>query len=228
MKKILLFLTAILSINAIAADKGDYNFYTKFGLDVHSRFTAIKDEDGEIYGKKGKLGVNFALEATKNITPDFELGLGLAYTKRKSTNESFRDEDSDSTYKLSAKFPRYSSIPLYLVTKYNFNIDSDIKPYIKANLGYSFNKSKNLTLHVEETNKVTGAVTHVDEKTKLKAKNGLYAEFGVGAEYNNLLVELSYVHTSSKLDYTDEDGDKWKDKINNKSVRLSVGYKFNF
>lgn len=57
----------------------------------------------EKFMEKGKLGVNFTLEATKNITPDFNQGLDL-YTKRKSTNESFRDEDSDSTYKLSANF----------------------------------------------------------------------------------------------------------------------------
>ena len=33
----------------------------------------------------------------------------------------------------------YTSIPLYLTAKYNFKAVNNFVPYIKANIGYSFN-----------------------------------------------------------------------------------------
>lgn len=119
--------------------------------------------------------------------------------------------DGVDNYTLKGDMPAYNSIPLYLIAKYNFNLDSNFKPYVKADLGYSFNKGK-YTFKLD------------NEETKAKAENGLYAGVGVGLEYNNFLTELSYTLTKSKLKW--DNGEK--DKYDNRAVRLSVGYKFNF
>lgn len=109
--------------------------------------------------------------------------------------------------------------PLYLTGKYNFNLDSEIKPYIKADLGYSFNKVQ----------KLSGRSFDKDDKTienyseKVNFSNGLYASIGLGLEYKNFTTELAYVHTNAKIKSENE-----SDKYNNNALRLSVGYKFSF
>lgn len=118
------------------------------------------------------------------------------------------------------KIPAINSIPLYVTGKYKFDTGSDIKPYIKADLGYSFNKIKK-SMTVTEKKLTTGETETYTEG--LKAKNGLYAGVGVGVEYNNVTADLSYVLTQSKI--KDED-DSYK--ANNGAVRLTVGYKFAF
>ncbi|CAL7876405.1 hypothetical protein A2U14_09610 [Fusobacterium necrophorum subsp. funduliforme] len=111
------------------------------------------------------------------------------------------------------KTVRYDSIPLYATAKYNFITDGEIKPYVKADLGYSFNHARNKV--------------YPDAKTKVK--NGLYAGVGIGVEYGNLVTELSYNVTGAKVsvkgtDYTLAENQRY----NNAAVRFSVGYKFNF
>ena len=66
-----------------------------------------------------------------------------------------------------------NSIPVYLTTKYTFDTGS-VKPYLKADLGYSFN-----------TNKANG---------------GLYYGAGVGVSYNNFNVDLMYKENKSRID----------------------------
>lgn len=119
--------------------------------------------------------------------------------------------------------PRYDSFPLYVTGKYNFILDSDIKPYIKADLGYSINRAKKNASLTETTtfDKTTNTeITYV----KPKVGNGLYYAVGVGAEYQNFLTELAYVHTDAKIKWSNGE----KSKYNNNAVRLSVGYKFSY
>lgn len=108
----------------------------------------------------------------------------------------------------------YDSIPLFLTAKYNFNTGTAFKPYIKADLGYAFNKINKAEIYVNGVKEEVGSG---------KMKNGLYTGIAIGIEYNNFLTELSYYLTKSKWV---DDGES--DKYDNKAVRLSVGYKFNF
>ncbi len=226
MKKILIGLFALASVSAFANE--GINVYGKVGLDISSKFSGIKDEDTGTYiiPKKGKTGANFALEITKNITSNLELGAGLAYTYRKDDKVK-KEYSINNQYKTKGTeewtMPRYNSIPLYLIAKYNFDINTYIKPYIKVDLGYSFNNAKN-SIDVSWSETDTNGKRNGVEKEKIKIANGLYAAVGVGAEYNNFLADLSYVRTNSKI----KDSDGCNDKYNNSSVRLSVGYKFNF
>ncbi len=228
MKKVLIILFTLTSVGSFA--KNGINVYGKFGLDVYSRFNAIKDEGETIVPKKGKVGANFALEVTKNITPNFELGGGLAYTIRKDSK--IHDSDIDSRFEERWNFtmPRYESIPLYLTAKYNFETNSTIKPYVKADLGYSFNRvKKNIKINWEEKDLRTNTIDSGTDKVRVKTTNGMYLGVGVGFEYNNFVTDLSYVHTNSNFKWYDEDDKTWeKNKYNNGSIRLSVGYKFSF
>ncbi len=219
MKKVLIGLFALASVSAFANE--GINVYGRIGLDVHSKFNTIKEEGYKDTPKKGKTGVNFALEVTKDITPNLELGAGLAYTVRKDSKmNGTYVEKGIKRFDYKMDIPRYESFPLYLTAKYNFDINSAVKPYVKADLGYSFNK--NIKAKGEEIDLHTKKVD--PWSNTIKVKNGLYTAIAIGAEYNNFITDLAYVHTNAKLKYDDGDTDKY----NNGAVRLSVGYKFNF
>lgn len=238
MKKVLIGLFVLSSMATMAAE--GVNIYGRVGADVISRYSKYsnKEDDEEINVKsKARVSPNIAIEITKDINPNAELGLGLGYVKHGKRNIEFSDIDGDEdgdVYDISArtKFPGYNSIPLYLTAKYKFSTDSNLKPYVKADLGYSFNKmsKKSLSADAEATNRATGRKFIDKDEYKyegLKVKNGLYAGIGAGLEYNNITADLSYVFTKAKITYKDEDEDK-KIKANNGSLRLTVGYKFSF
>ena len=221
MKKVLLGLFALASVSAVAAE--GVNVYGRLGYDVYSHYNKIVDEDnGETIVKaKGKVAASIALEVTKDLGSNFEAGLGLGYVWH--SNRDFKENltDDDGTYEVKGKVPAINSIPLYVTGKYKFDTGSNIKPYVKADLGYSFNKmKKSMTVTGKEL--TTGEPVRATEEG-LKAKNGLYAGVGVGVEYNNVTADLSYVLIKSKIKHDDE-----SDKANNGAVRLTVGYKFAF
>lgn len=234
MKKVLLGLFALASVSAVAAE--GVNVYGRLGLDVYSHYNKVTGEDGEVTVKaKGKVAPSIAVEVTKDLGSNFEAGLGLGYVwhGKRDYKESdiyidiiYEDENEKimkaGKSEAKGKIPAINSIPLYVTGKYKFDTGSDIKPYIKADLGYSFNKMKK-SMTVTEKKLTTGETETYTEG--LKAKNGLYAGVGVGVEYNNVTADLSYVLTKSKIKY--EDGSD-ADKANNRAVRLTVGYKFAF
>ena len=218
MKKVLLGLFALASVSAVAAE--GVNVYGRLGYDVYSHYNKIVDEDnGETLVKaKGKVAPSIALEVTKDLGSNFEAGLGLGYVWH--GKRDYKETDDKDEY--TAKFPAINSIPLYVTGKYKFDTGSDIKPYVKADLGYSFNKMKK-SIAVTEKDLTTGETETVTAEG-LKAKNGLYAGIGAGVEYNNVTADLSYVFTGAK--YKDIDGDTAK--ANKGALRLTVGYKFAF
>lgn len=231
MKKVLLGLFALASVSAVAAE--GVNVYGRLGLDVYSHYNKVTGEDGEVTVKaKGKVAPSIAVEVTKDLGSNFEAGLGLGYVwhgkrdyKESDIYMDIYEGENEEIIKVGkseakGKIPAINSIPLYVTGKYKFDTGSDIKPYIKADLGYSFNKIKK-SMTVTEKKLTTGETETYTEG--LKAKNGLYAGVGVGVEYNNVTADLSYVLTQSKI--KDED-DSYK--ANNGAVRLTVGYKFAF
>ena len=84
MKKILLGLL-VLSSAVTFANQG-INVYGKFGVDVVSRFNKISEEGETLIKSRGKVAPAIFLEATKNVTPDFEAGLGVGYIWRGKEN----------------------------------------------------------------------------------------------------------------------------------------------
>ena len=215
MKKILLGLFALASVSAVAAE--GVNVYGRLGLDVYSRYQKI--EESSVLKTKGKVAPSIAVEVTKDLGSNFEAGLGLGYVWH--GQRDYKGNDG-TKYEAEGKFPTINSIPLYVTGKYKFDTGSDIKPYVKADLGYSFNKMKK-SMAVTVKNLTTGETETVTVEG-FKAKNGLYAGIGIGVEYNNVTADLSYVFTGAK--YKFENGNTYK--ANKNAVRLTVGYKFAF
>lgn len=208
MKKLLIGLFALTSVAAFSS-VGGANVYLKVGGDLYSRF---KFSDSEGLPKKADSGYGIFLEATKEVANNTELGLGIGYIGR--DGKTYTEKDEWGTLKVD--MPAYDSIPLYLVAKYNFNTGTNLIPYVKADLGYSFNRNIDYKLSVN--GEKVGDMT-------MKVKNGVYAGIGIGLEYKNFVTDLTYVHTGAKLKVTDEGGTE-KEKYKNRAVRLSIGYKF--
>lgn len=212
MKKVLLGLFAISAVTMAQNYFEGTNLYLKAGVDIAGEYDVLKDVDGYDYNEEDSDGTGFelAVELTKEVLPNFELGLGLSYQDH--------SEPKDKTYSGIGKvsMPGYSSVPLYLTGKYNFPTETAIKPFIKADLGYSFNDIDGdcvLMIDGEKPENIPG-----------KVEDGVYFGIGAGVEYNNFVTELIY--KVNKADIKDNEG--YKTNYDYSRVTLSFGYKFNF
>lgn len=214
MKNILIGMVAM-SCVALAGE--GTNLYLSTGIDISGKFEEAKLSDGNIKQELNKhdsekSGFELTAEVTKEIVPNLELGLGLSY------------QDHDRPEALSIKDKGviantgYKSMPLYLVGKYNIPVESNVKPYLKADLGYSFNFGEN-DLNMKIENHPIKMGTSID--------NGLYYGVGAGIEYNNFIVELMYKANQADIEYK-ENGIKHKKSYDYSRTTLSFGYKFNF
>lgn len=213
-KKILLGMT---TLSCVVLASQDTNLYLKTGADIWQKFDVITPRDSETINRKkaDRMGYELTIETTREIYPNLELGAGISYQDHGST-KSLNDKDFD----IKLDMPKFTSIPIYLTTKYNIPINSNIKPYLKADLGYSFNHNsgdlKFTDYELGETIKVSSDI-----------KNGLYFEIGAGVEYNNFVADLMYKINKAKFETSTPYG-KTKDDFDYSRVTLSVGYKFNF
>ena len=105
----------------------------------------------------------------------------------------------------------YNSIPVYGTAKYTFDTQTGIKPYVKGDLGYSFNNG----------NHDYGSLG------KFTAKNGLYYGVGGGVNFNNVNVELMYKENQGEYKYEGPLRASKKYDANYRRVSLGVGYDFN-
>lgn len=220
MKKVLLGLLAVSAVS-MAADINPTNVYLKAGADVFTKTTVIKDDEGDAVNKKHnkKFKYELGVEATQVITPEIEVGLGVAY----QDHGKLKSSDDWSILSL----PKMRSYPVYAVAKYNIPVEGDYKPYIFANLGYSFNDGKStFNDYVAEDD---------NEKIDMKYRNGMYWAVGTGVEINNFVIDLSYKMNHGKIKYAingvEEDGaysESGSKKVKYGRVTLGFGYKFSF
>lgn len=211
MKKILLGLVA-LSAASFAA-QGDSYLNVRFGGDLGARYTEYEYEKTSVFsGETDEFGGELALEGYRSITDNFDLGLGIAY----QVHADRKDKNVDKTAGLvKTGGIEYNSIPVYLIAKYNFNLNSEVKPYLKANLGYSFNiKASDAKVDVAD----------YPLNYKMDVEDGLYWALGGGMEYKNFTLDLMYAVTKAesklKKGHVKKDNDYGR-------VVLSAGYKFN-
>lgn len=216
-KKVLLGLAA-LSCVSLAAE--GTNVYLKTGADMLQRFDEVKYAGKKLNkGDGDDFGYELTVEVMREVYPNFELGLGLSYQDhgdpKKNTNKNWQNEGYDMT----SEIPGFKSVPLYVTAKYNFPVEGNIKPYLKADLGYSFN-SDNGDIKVWDTEGDSF-------KYFTKVENGLYYGIGAGAEYNNFVVDLMYKVNRAEMK-ADVDGERIKKDLDYSRITLSVGYRFNF
>ena len=178
--------------------QSDMYLNARFGGDIMAKYDEI---DGILDDSTDGFGGEVALEGYKMLDDNFDVGLGLAY-------QFHADRDS----KNSVSGVEYDSIPVYLTAKYNFITDSNMKPYLKANLGYSFN-----------FNSSDGDVSGTSFNTSID--DGLYWAAGAGMEYDNFTVDLMYA-----VNKAESSADSYSVKSDNdyERVVLSVGYIFDF
>ncbi|UUV19571.1 porin family protein [Fusobacteria bacterium ZRK30] len=212
MKKFFLFVLMVLSTVSFA--QSGFYINPKIGVDIISGYERTYDENGKtlLDGKTKGLGKEIAIEGYKVLNEHIDLGLGVAYQVH-ADRKHF-----DYTGNVDTSGIQYSSVPVYVTGRYNFLFNSEAAPYLKTNLGYSFNFDSS---DLEAKNTSTGHT----EKTETDVDSGLYLGIGAGIEYKNYTMELMYAINKCKASAKGSDSKKRADYDR---ISLSVGYRFNF
>ena len=208
MKKVLLGLAVVSSMAMVGEGT---NLYLKTGLDISGKFDKVNIL-GENANKSesDRLGFDLTAEVTREFYPNLELGLGLSYQDHgrpeyiRNGNDKYKIQDINHY-----QYMEQQNI-IYL-------LESNIKPYLKADLGYAYNFGEKDAI---ETWDGPIAKTSVD--------NGLYYGLGAGIEYNNFLFEVMHKVNKADINYSFNDGEKLKKSYDYSRTTLSIGYKFNF
>ena len=241
MKKLLAGLFVVSSILTFSDE-----VVVRGALDVFNDFNGMSDY---ITGDTGdnSLGYELGLEYLKNITPNFLIGAGIAYqghAKAEGKNvllDSWYDAYGDY-YEHTIGYDDqvyYDSVPLYITAKYEFDTrNKNIKPYVKANLGYSFNLKKN---DLTYSDKVTQYVydwyyddydeydySFASKSYDTEIKNGIYYGIGGGVQIDNITVDLMYQANYAKAKINYDGGGSEEHDLNVSRLTLGVGYAFQF
>ena len=180
------------------------------GIDFGQRFSV---SDGGLLEKDAEFSYELAVEYRRELPYNIELGAGIAYQDHGKTK-------SKTTYGIEAQGDFYDSVPLYVTARYNFKNSTEVTPYLKTNLGYSFNVNDG---------SVKAKYAGVEVSSDVNAKDGFYYAVGGGVEYKGFVVDLSYQRNYSKVEgknsqgLTVSDGNADFDRFT-----LGLGYNFGF
>ena len=190
MKKILLGLFAISALSYGASNnhlylRGEFSPFANYDIESQNKIQNKDKIDEAEYG--------FAFEVMQDITREVEFGLGIGYQRH-----------GDFSYEYDyngAKLPRFASVPVYVTGKYKlFNV-GQWTPYLKGDLGYSFND--------------------LNSNDNFSYESGLYYGVGFGVEIQNLSLEFAYRVNEGKVKAENEKYD-----LTNKRVMFGAAYKF--
>ena len=195
-------------------------------------------------------------EYRREVMPNLEVGLGL----------DVKRADEVVTKKVNNNYAvvTRTGLPVYGVVQYNFKSDSDVVPYIKGRLGVVLGRDYQVkeVVPVATTRPAAAVVNEapvaivanpagtpgattpapapapVANAKKEFNGNALYAGIGVGVNYKNFVVDLSYNYTTGrKLSDTDLNNiqtagvrKEVKELVKSGTgvVTLSVGYTLGF
>lgn len=195
MKKLkLLTILALLSANSVYG-AGRNIIEGRIGGNFNGKYNRIQDNNLEILGESSKIGYEVVLEGLKEVYPNTYIGLGIGYQKH-GKGEILGDKSKDL----------YQSVPVYTAIKYQFNSDGTIHPFLKTNVGLSFNKTEN-------------GLRYLGEKVN---PIGFYGAIGGGFEVDQFIIELAYQINTAKTDNNIEKN------INHSRLTLGLGYRFDF
>ena len=205
MKKFLL-IAGLLASAALYADGNKIE--VRGGFDFGQRFSI---SDNGLLDKDAKFSYELAAEYRKEMPYNFELGVGIAYQDHGKTK-------SKTSYGVEAQGDMYDSVPLYVTARYNFKNSTEVTPYLKTNIGYSFNVNDG---------SIKAKYMGVEAKSDIEAKNGFYYGVGGGLEYKNFIVDLSYQRNYSKVEGKNPQGLTVNDG-NGDFDRVTLGFGYNF
>lgn len=228
MKKTLLFLLAVLGTTSLASVN------LRVGVDTYSKSKAIGPySDGSTENVGYEIGAEYMLD----FIPLVKLGAGISY----QNHAKFSGNDTDwnignfkENYKGYDDFKSFDSVPLYLTAKITPLPFFPFNPYIKLNLGYSFNFG-NGDIRYSQGSKDDDdyypglSLPQLDPKSctsSTKISNGVYYGIGVGAEFLMLGVELMYQSNIAQLTVDDKENGSKKYDVNYDRVSLILNLKF--
>lgn len=228
MKKISIFLL-LGSFSTLSLANGNFNL--KIGGDIHSKTDSLGVYSN---GETEDYGYEVGIEYMKPITEKLELGLGVTYQKhakisgKKSSFSEWNGTIESEYSKGYDDFQGYDSVPIYLTGKYVLTNEWAFKPYLKANLGYSFNfgnedikYSDGVEHENESTDTDLGGQTFDAYNISTDIKNGLYYAAGVGVEYKSLALEMLYQANEGKMSIGNKDYNS-----NYERISLILNYEF--
>ena len=206
MKRILLVVSVLLS----AALYAEGNIVeVRGGVDLGGQYNV----EGNLLNKDVKFSYELAVEYRREVARNFELGAGIAYQDHgKLKSKTVGDFTSNGDL--------HDSVPLYATARYNFKNSTEVTPYVKLNLGYSFNVNDG---------SIEANDTQEEIRADIDAKDGFYYGIGAGVEYKGFIADLSYQRNSSKVDLKNSSGISSSDgNADYSRVTLGLGYNFGF
>jgi hypothetical protein len=195
MKKIKLLVLLVVLTTTTVYGAGRNIIEGRIGGSFNGKYKAVEENGIEILGEDSETGYEIILEGLKEVYPDTYMGLGIGYQKHGKA----KDLDGKSG-------ELYTSVPIYGVVKYQFNTRGTIQPFLKTNLGLSFNQTES-------------GLRDLDEKVN---PIGFYGAIGGGFEVDQFIVELAYQINTAK---TDNHAEK---NIDHSRITLGLGYRFDF
>lgn len=184
-------------------------------------------------------GYSFNVDITKNVGDYIELGVGTGYIHNKQYTYDFKHKSSATSPETTknAKVFAIDNVPLYATAKVKFS-KGNIKPYIKADLGYAFNVKYKHFKYADTTLDHTGDI-HINNK--LEDHGGVYIGGAIGVEAYNFFVEAkaSHIFNDVTVNYSENGlttypptgsnaSDTWTTFKGNTLLGIRAGYKFEF
>lgn len=194
MKKILFGLFTLSTLAFGAA--GDNHLYLRAEFTPFAKYDISGDDEGAVKDRISGASYGVEAEITKEFMYGLEAGFGTGYQWQ-------GDFDYNASYDGDARLPDFNSIPVYFTVKYPLIPMGDLVPYIKGDIGYSFND--------------------LDDNKYFSYENGLYYGISVGADIQYLSLEISYKVNEGKIK---ADGEKTD--IESSRVMFGAAYKFDF
>jgi len=198
LKKIrkIIYISLLVALSTTSAyGKGRNIIEGRIGGSFNGKFKTLEKNGVEILGEESKGGGEIILEGLKEVYPGVYLGLGIGY----QTHGEAKDISGESG-------DLYGSVPTYGTMKYQFNRDNLIQPYLKANLGLSFNRTESGLRIIDESVNVFG----------------FYGAIGGGVEVENFILDLSYQINTAKTEK------ELEESIDISRITLGLGYRFDF
>jgi len=196
----------------------DSNYDWEF--DNHSNNSSIT----ESFDGSEKIGWETGVELQRNINEFFSTGIGASYQDH-SKGHNYSYDFSGTASRPSVHYDEtagsFDSAPVYLFGKYAFGNLGKLRPYIKGDVGYSFNFGEGDF----EARGSNGDFFH----PKLKVDNGIYYGAGMGLEYKNLFGEVMYKMQEAKFETDNFNGtEKYRGEVDYSRIITNLGYRFNF
>jgi len=249
MKKLLFGLFCLTSVGAVAGDtylgKGEtivqpvvekeeifgfgVGLRTGLGLGVSSNH----DWDGNDFGgDSDDYGWEAGIEAERYVNKNFSWGIGALFQDHIDSEpvhkSSIVTTTKDYLVNTRTKGGVFDSVPIYLFGKWHFADFDGVKPYVKTDIGYSFNFGEE-NFKVDTDILLDSGLYSEVSNGKLKVDNGLYWGAGVGVDFRNFFIDLMYKDTRAKteVDWDHLTGVRKGDHRHERVV-LGLGYNFNF